>query len=134
MDSKKIFKKPEITLNPILTIANKLLESRTVAHIIHLQAKNKSYAEHIALGEYYETIGELIDDLVEKSFSEYGIITGYNICVDQSKLTDPISYILDVRSCVIEARNSVTSPYIQQMIDNIIEQLSHTHYKLINLK
>ena len=40
-----------------------LLHSSTNAHILHWQSK--SYAEHKALGTFYEELPDLVDDLVE---------------------------------------------------------------------
>ena len=40
-----------------------LFASRTQAHIYHLQTK--SYAEHIAIGEFYESITDTIDSIAE---------------------------------------------------------------------
>ena len=49
-----------------------LLHSRNQIHVFHLQTE--SYAEHKALGDFYEGIGELIDGIVESHQGKHGII------------------------------------------------------------
>ena len=49
--------------NEIGDLVLTLLHSGTNAHILHWQSK--SYAEHKALGAFYEELPDLVDDLVE---------------------------------------------------------------------
>lgn len=139
VETKKMVFKSSLTsssnkANPVQDIANLLFEAEIVTHITHLQAKNKSYAEHIALGEFYEAIGELNDSLIEKSYVDYGIINNYNITVNNSTLIDCCTYLRNLRTKVMEKREQISIGFIEQMVDNIIEQISHTIYKLDNLK
>jgi DNA-binding ferritin-like protein len=46
-----------------------LLHSATNTHLLHWQSK--SYAEHVALGKYYEEIPELVDQLAEAMMGKY---------------------------------------------------------------
>jgi len=46
-----------------------LLHSATNTHLLHWQSK--SYAEHVALGKYYEEIPELVDQLAEAMMGRY---------------------------------------------------------------
>ena len=48
-----------------------LLHSATNTHILHWQSK--SYAEHKALGKFYEKLPDKIDDLVEAIQGRYDI-------------------------------------------------------------
>lgn len=120
--------------NPIEVIATKLFESQVIVHIMHLQAKNKSYATHKALEEYYTGIDDLIDSLVEKSFVEYGIIKNYKITIDSSSFKDYCDYLKEIYSLVSTQRNSVSIGFIQQIIDDILDLISGVIYKLENLK
>lgn len=54
-----------------------LFNSRTQAHIFHLQTR--SFAKHKALKGYYEDIIPLIDAIAESYQGEHGIITGYEV-------------------------------------------------------
>ena len=117
----------------ILSIAQTLFCSEVNGHILHMQAKNKSYATHMALGEFYEAMGDLRDALVEKYQGKYGILTGYkNVEVKESY--EPIYMVTEYLATIENARKAVTDGYLQQLVDNIIEQFASTLYKLINLK
>jgi DNA-binding ferritin-like protein len=54
-----------------------LMQSRTQAHIFHLQAD--SYEFHKTLQTYYEGIVDLIDDVAENFQGKYGIVTDYKM-------------------------------------------------------
>lgn len=116
----------------ILYIAQCLFKSEVQGHIIHLQAVGKSYATHMALGEFYLSLPELRDELVEKYQGKYGILTGYaNIEVKDN--LEPIPFVQGELKNIEMYRKSITDGYLQQLTDNIIEQFSQTLYKLINL-
>ena len=56
-------------------LASILLHSRTQAHTFHWGVKGVgSYSAHITLGNYYDSIGGLIDGLVEAYQGENGLI------------------------------------------------------------
>lgn len=52
-----------------------LFHARSQAHIFHLQTK--SFARHMALGDFYEGIVGLADRFVEAYQGKYGILKGY---------------------------------------------------------
>ena len=133
MEKPKLILKPNKS-NPIEVIANKLFESQLIVHIMHLQAKNKSYATHKALEEYYAGVDGLIDSLVEKSFVEYGIIQNYKITIDFSSFKEYCDYLKEVYTVVSTQRESVTTGFIQQIIDDILDLIAGVIYKLENLK
>lgn len=116
----------------ILNIAQLLFKSEVQGHITHLQAVGKSYATHVALGEFYTSLADLRDNLVEKYQGKYGILKGYK-SIDVKDDMEPISFVQGVLSDIETNRTSITDGYLQQLVDNIIEQYTETLYKLINL-
>ena len=56
------------------SLISKLFESRDFSHRVHLFAKDKSYAQHKALGSFYEAITDLTDKLYEVHAGQYGPI------------------------------------------------------------
>jgi hypothetical protein len=52
-----------------------LLHAATNTHILHLQTT--SYAEHVALGEFYTELPELVDTVIESIQGRYGQIIQY---------------------------------------------------------
>lgn len=55
-----------------LNIIVDLFRIRDVAHVLHLQTK--SYAEHKALNEFYDTWLDLADSYIETYQGEFGLI------------------------------------------------------------
>lgn len=60
-------------MNPIGEFILTLLHAVTNTHIIHWQCIDRSYAEHVALGEFYEELQELVDELMESIMGKFGI-------------------------------------------------------------
>lgn len=137
MKLKEIVTQANKELNETLTQAkfiSKLFESRTQAHIYHLQTS--SYAAHKALDDYYSNIVDLVDSLVEEQQGKTGIIKGYEINkFDEG--TDYISYFSNLRSMINLNRYKTfkqEDTNIQNTIDEIVSLLDSTIYKLKFLK
>ena len=107
-----------------------LLHSQTQVHVFHLQTK--SYAEHIALGGYYEGIDGLVDALVESYQGKYDIITQYdNFAIEKySNKSQLETYFKALSKKVEEVHKSVEDTYIQNQLDTINELISSTLYKI----
>jgi len=118
-------------------IISALFHSRNQTHIFHLQTDSQSsFAEHMALGGYYDGIGGLIDGLVESYQGKHGIIKGYSIdkVQDYENVKQVISYLENIDSIIEKSRKSVKESYIQNQIDTVQELIYSTLYKLKFLK
>jgi hypothetical protein len=115
-------------------LVEKLLHSRTQAHIFHLQTK--SYSEHIALDGYYNGILPLFDGLVESHQGKHGIITNYECdgFEDYSSGEQVINYLQTLAEDIEKLREPVKESYIQNQIDTVEELIYSTLYKLRFLK
>lgn len=111
-----------------------LLHSKTQAHTFHLQCK--SYAEHMALNNYYDSIDGLTDALVESYQGKYSILKGYkNYPIEDYKdTTSTINYLKDLCDKVCDLRTCCKDSYIQSQIDLVCELINSTLYKLRFLK
>ena len=67
-----------------------LLHCVTNAHLLHLQST--SYAQHMALGAFYEGLEDLTDSLAETIQGKYGLLTGYNTNYDLPP-SDPVTFL-----------------------------------------
>ena len=108
-----------------------LLHSSTQVHIFHLQTK--SYAEHKALNEYYDSIVGLVDTLVESFQGKYDIINSYeNYALNNYENTaNTIKYFKALLKTVEDLRGSVKEDSnLQNEIDNIVKLITSTLYKL----
>jgi len=108
-----------------------LFHSATVTHFMHLQTK--SFAQHMALGEYYDAIVELADKWAEAYQGCYDIITGYP--KDFHLATDPVNYLTQIKEFVNDIRKDLPQDSeLNNLVDGIADQIDSTLYKLRFLK
>lgn len=120
-------------------LASILMHSRTQAHVFHLGVSGPgAYAAHKALQKYYEDIVDLIDGLVESYQGKYGLIKfkpvvnldnncdGANIVAYFDKLIQIV--------CALRQAPNLSDSFIQNEIDNVVNLLYSTKYKLVNLQ
>lgn len=109
-----------------------LLHAATNTHILHLQTT--SYAEHVALGEFYTELPELVDTVIESIQGKYGQIIQY-----------PQEYFIPSNSGLEELEALKTyveqgrqmlpqDSEIQNDVDAIASLINSTLYKLRFLK
>jgi hypothetical protein len=115
-------------------MVSRILHSRNQVHVFHLQTE--SYAEHKALNDYYDSIGDLYDGLVESYQGKYGIITKVkSFEIEQYENNQQvISYFTTLSNEIESRRTSVEDSYLQNQIDTVLELIFSTLYKLRFLK
>jgi hypothetical protein len=109
----------------------KVFMARNNTHIAHW--KTKSYAEHVALGDFYDESIDIIDKLVECYQGNFGIIgeipkddLHHDGCV--KCLNDQVAWIAKGRSKI--ARNVAA---LENIVDELTGLYLKTLYKLENL-
>ena len=106
-----------------------LMQSRTQAHIYHLQTQ--SYAAHVALQAYYEGIVPLIDGLAESLQGQYGIIRGYKMMSTVKEDDAAATYFEGLCKYFHTIRPTLPQDtYVQNQLDTIQELIESTKYKL----
>jgi DNA-binding ferritin-like protein len=118
-------------------LASLLLQSRTQTHSFHLGVKGiGSHSAHIALGEYYDSIGGLIDGLVEVYQGKEGLIqlSGIGVLDKNNDIKNIIKYFETLCSMVAKLRTNpkLQDSWIQNDIDTVVSLLYKTKYKLVN--
>jgi DNA-binding ferritin-like protein len=118
-------------------LASLFLHSRTQVHAFHLGVKGiGAHSAHMALGEYYDSIGGIIDGLVESYQGKFGLIKLQPVSgLDTNNdIKNIISYFekLCVALDKLRKDEKLQSSYLQNQIDNIEELLYSTKYKLVN--
>ena len=110
-----------------VNFASTMLHSITCAHMLHL--KSTSYAAHIALGEYYEGIDDLIDLWIEAYQGKYGLIEKYE---DQFEDHDnALEYMIMMSDYVADKRVRLPEDTeLQNIIDEMTALIDRTIYKL----
>ena len=105
---------------------------RNTAHTAHWATK--SFSEHSALCYFYDGLIDKIDAIVEAYQGWYGLIGEVRILMMPkdditSKIRDELAWIATNRSKI--AKNNTM---IENLIDDLMQHYSSTHYKLVNLK
>ena len=107
-----------------------MLHSATVTHLQHLATK--SYAQHQALGAYYDAIPDLVDAYAEAYQGRYGIITGYD--VEFHKNRDPRAYVKGLLTFLDEIKPALPKDSdLVNLFDAVVEEVTSLKYKLENL-
>lgn len=118
-------------------LASLLLQSRTQSHSFHLGVKGiGAHSAHVALGEYYDTIGGLIDGLVEVYQGKEGLIqlSGIGVLDKNNDIKNIINYFEKLCTMVAKLRQNpkLQDSWIQNDIDTVVSLLYKTKYKLVN--
>lgn len=108
----------------------KLLESITIAHILHLQQGGPgSFARHMALGDLYDGLDDLTDSLIEEYQGCYDLVTDYK--ATYTTPGDALSFVDELYDYVQANRFDLSDEsHIQNRIDEICSLISRTKYKL----
>lgn len=104
--------------------------------LLHLNRTGEgSYAAHVALGELYDSVSDMADNIVETMQGWVGIIEFSIPAVKAPKTTT--ESILWFRAQLLEFKKMSDikeMPDISNMLDELIGALSKTLYKLNNLR
>ena len=107
-----------------------LFQSRDVMHLVHLNSR--SYAEHMALNNYYDTLLYLIDNLIE---SYQGTLTNggrVNIIIPSSEYITPDQHLTSLEQYLEAHRVTVfgNKTSLQNIVDEIVALIQKTKYLL----
>lgn len=123
MKEKELFTtiKPEIFLG-------QLFQSRDIMHLTHLQTVN--YAEHKALDNYYSSVLDLTDSLIETYFGTIG--KRVNIKIPASEYMNARTHLTYMKDYIFKHRGvlGMENTHIQNIIDEIIGLITETLYLL----
>lgn len=115
-------------------VLNKFFEARDVIHYAHFNTT--SYAEHKALGEFYEGWLGLVDSFVETYQGRYQRITG-QIAITAESGVDTAAYLNELRTFVSTEAMSIIVPALDVDLANtladMLDLINHTIY-LLTLK
>ena len=122
--------KTETSNDSYSCVINCFFDIKHNAHTLHLETN--SYAQHMALNSLYEDIIEITDRFVESYQGKYGIFKNYeNIMVYKG---NPIDYVKMKVEYMENERGGIKEGYLQQILDEGIELMYSTLYKLKELK
>ena len=111
-----------------------LLHSAIITHIMHWQTE--SYAAHIALGEFYEEMPDLVDAVVEAYQGKNNVILAkFPGIFDSYEDMQPLAYMEYLNQELTEGRALFgEDAEIQNLVDAIADLIDTTIYKLRRFK
>ena len=98
---------------------------------LHLIAKNKSYAEHMALGAFYENFQDLLDTFIETYYGKFGVI---NFTINGSEPRNSIDFVRTKTVYFESCYELFKDGFLVNQLDTILQECYHVLYKLENLK
>lgn len=117
-------------MNPIGEFVLTLLHAVTNTHIIHWQCIDRSYAEHQALGAFYDELQGLVDELMEGIMGKYGIPAELPVMY-YHPAADGKAELMALKDFVAEKRQQMPQDSeIQNQIDEIAMLINKTLFLL----
>jgi len=117
-------------------IIAQLFMARDIAHAIHL--RTRSFAQHLALDDFYHQIVERADELAETFSGKYGVLNIHTeTTTSQFPNTDAVAFIQAVSSwadgIAAGLKGANMDSYILNQWDEVLAVINKTKYKLENL-
>ena len=108
-----------------------VFNARNHAHRFHWLSK--SYSRHMALGDFYNDIIEVIDSLVEKYQGQFDLVGAFEVKPD--KCLEIVSYLREQMDWIESNRTNISggSSMIENQIDELTAVYAQAVYKLENL-
>lgn len=110
----------------------------SISRVLELHLLEKSYVNHVALSELYESLVDNIDELVEIDLGQNGYVNGYVDENDELWSTDPLIYLNNLVGFINinknKIYNEVDNSSIFTKLDDIIKIIDMTIYKIKNLE
>lgn len=109
----------------------KTFATRNAAHLQHW--RTKSYAEHVALGEFYDGVIDAIDAIVESYQGAFKLIG--DVDLEPVKTKNMIELLLKDVMWIDENRSKISKGLcaIENQLDTLSDLYLSTLYKLKNL-
>ena len=118
----------------IAKIVGLMMMSRDFTHLAHLRSKGAgAYAEHMALGGFYDAIVDLADGLAEAVQGKYGILD-IEIPPMKGDLEDVIGALRTHVTMIENLCKKCDTSWIDNMVQEVETLYYSTIYKLENLK
>lgn len=113
-------------------LISRAFKTRNQAHLQHW--KTKSYAQHKALGSFYDDLIDTLDKLVEACQGSKGLI-GHVDVSSKDESIDIIKMLADDANWISKNRAKIAHnvPALENIVDELVGVYLSTLYKLKNL-
>ena len=104
-----------------------LFKAKEDAHITHIEQRSRALAPHEALSIFYTGLDERLDTFAETVMGIHGQLT---LSFSASAISNPLSYMENLYTQVSKERNMYEEGWIQNQLDEILQLIAHTIYRL----
>jgi hypothetical protein len=131
-------------LNAAAALVARCFAARTSTHIDHLTTR--SYAQHMALGDFYDAVATSADEFVECYMAIHGKLDSKDFPSIRPTPGGSLNTLTDLRTWIVENREEVCEPEgdkdsenerddvdckeLASLIDNILAVVDRAIYKL----
>jgi hypothetical protein len=117
----------------IIELVQKVFCTRNCVHLAHW--RTKSYAQHKALGSFYDKIIDLTDKLVEANMGAAGKVIAEFDVPELKPVKDILKHLSEEVAWIDENRSEIASniPALENIVDEITALYLSTIYKLKQL-
>lgn len=116
-------------------LVSRVFCTRNAAHLAHW--RTKSYAQHMALGDFYDSVIDKLDGIVETMQGSTGSVVGTVKLTDtdHGAKHDMVKCLADDCNWIVTNRDKISKrvPAIQNLLDDLCDLYLTTIYKLKNL-
>jgi hypothetical protein len=118
---------------PMINLISLLLKARDTAHMWHW--KTKSFAQHMALGDLYEGLLELSDELFEMYMGKYGTIGHVELSIPNPfSEQDPVEFVRQLFAFLEGQEKLIPQDgFLVNKYQELQALVSRTKYKMENL-
>lgn len=112
-------------------LVSRVFATRNAVHLAHWSTQ--SYAEHKALGSFYDSLIDGIDSIVEAHQGAFGLIG--DVELENVKKADIAEHIKQEARWIEQNREDIARGVraIENLIDSLTDSYLTTYYKLTNL-
>jgi DNA-binding ferritin-like protein len=124
-------------MNTPSELFGELVAVQTLVKLHHwaVSRTKDAYATHIALGEFYDAMSDLIDDLVETYQGKYNIVPIKIAAIAIAMpITDKLKAFAEMIEKCMAFGERTTNTYLYNQLDEITSITYKAIYKLVNLK
>lgn len=107
-------------------LISRVFATRNASHLEHW--RTKSFAQHMALGDFYDSIIESIDSIVEAHQGVFELVQ-IGALEKQPKVSNIITHLEDDLVWINKNRKSITSNL--PAIDNLLQELEDEYMKVL---
>jgi hypothetical protein len=104
-----------------------LFKAKEDAHITHIEQRSRALAPHEALSIFYSGLDEKLDTFAETVMGVHGQLT---LSFSASAMSNPLSYMQNLYVQVTKERDMYEEGWIQNQLDEILQLIAHTIYRL----